>query len=321
VAWDQLALPVSDRGGSDVPKVLPPVRLDETPDAATITGEGFRVRVGKASGAIESLVYREREHIAAPLVPNFWRAPTDNDRGNGMPRRLAVWRGASAGRKVTAFKAAKEAPALARVTVAGTLDAKDSKFGVEYTVDGAGVVGVTLSIEPAAGLPEIPRVGMQMAMPVAFDRMTWLGRGPHESYWDRKTGAAVGLYSGSVNDLVHDYVRPQENGNRADVRWVAFTDAEGNGLMASGSDGVSGGKRALLNASAWPYTQEDLEKARHTSDLPQRAANTVNLDHLQMGVGGDDSWGAPVHKEYLIPATKHSYSFVLRPVTRKWCQD
>ena len=103
---------------------------------------------------------------------------------------------------------------------------------------------------------------MQMAVPSALSTMTWLGRGPHENYWDRHTGAAVGRYTGRVVDLVHDYVRPQENANRTDVRWLALTDASGAGLLASGLP--------LLSASAWPYTMQELESATHTNELPHR---------------------------------------------------
>jgi beta-galactosidase len=148
---------------------------------------------------------------------------------------------------------------------------------------------------------------MQMAMPEEFNVMTWYGRGPQESYWDRKTGAAVGVYSGRVEEVIHDYVRPQENGNRTDVRWVALTNKDGAGLLAVGMP--------LLNVSAWPYTMWDLERARHVHELPRRDSITVNLDYKQMGVGGDNSWGARTHPEYTLPAGPYSYSFRLRPYT------
>jgi beta-galactosidase len=158
---------------------------------------------------------------------------------------------------------------------------------------------------PGGPLPELPRFGMQMAVPAALGTMTWLGRGPHENYWDRHTGAPVGRWSGRVVDLVHDYVRPQENANRTDVRWVALTDAGGVGLLASGLP--------LLSVSAWPYTMEDLEKARHVNELPRRDTITLNLDLRQTGVGGDDGWGARPHPEYTLDARPYSYRFRLRP--------
>ena len=153
---------------------------------------------------------------------------------------------------------------------------------------------------------------MQMAVPSALSTMTWLGRGPHENYWDRNSGAAVGRYSGHVADLVHDYVRPQENANRTDVRWVALTDSSGAGLLASGLP--------LLSVSAWPYAMEQLENAMHVNELPHRRSPgepqpiTLNLDHRQTGVGGDDGWGARPHAEYTLEAKPYQYSFRLRAV-------
>ena len=148
---------------------------------------------------------------------------------------------------------------------------------------------------------------MQMAMPGAFNTITWYGRGPHETYWDRKSGAAVGVYSCSIEEQIHGYVRPQENANKTDVRWVALTNAEGAGLMAVGMP--------LLNASAWPYTMEDLEETTHDYLLPRRDIVTVNLDYQQMGVGGDTSWGALTHPEYTLPAKPYAYRFRLTPLT------
>jgi beta-galactosidase len=116
----------------------------------------------------------------------------------------------------------------------------------------------------------------------------------------------VGRYSGRVEDLVHAYVRPQENANRTDVRWVALTDATGSGLLASGLP--------LLSVSAWPYTMEDLESATHVNELPRRDAITLNLDLRQTGVGGDDGWGARPHAEYTLDAKPYAYRLRLRAV-------
>jgi len=154
-------------------------------------------------------------------------------------------------------------------------------------------------------IPEMPRLGMQMAMPGQFNLMRWYGRGPQESYEDRKTGAAVGLYGGSVEEQIHDYVRPQENGNKTDVRWLALTNENGSGLLAVGMP--------LLSVSAWPYTMDDLEKAKHVHELPRRDTITVNLDYKQMGVGGDDGWTerARAHREYRLPLETYRYRFRL----------
>jgi len=174
------------------------------------------------------------------------------------------------------------------------------------TVYGSGDIVVDATLTPGGdNLPNLPRFGMQMAMPGRFNTLTWFGRGPHETYRDRKTGAAVGFYSGPVNEHIHTYVRPQENGNKSDARWMALTDRDGVGLIAVGMP--------TIDVSAWPYTMADLEKARHIHELPQRDTITVNIDYKQMGVGGDDSWGARTHREYTLPAKTYRYRFRLTP--------
>jgi beta-galactosidase len=157
----------------------------------------------------------------------------------------------------------------------------------------------------SGNLPELPRFGMQMAIPARYSAMTYLGRGPYENYWDRNTGSAVGVYSGSVEEMTHVYTRPQENGNRTDVRWLMLADKDGAGLLAVGMP--------LLSISAWPYSMGELEKAKHIHEPARADFITVNLDYRQMGVGGDDSWGARTHEEYMLRAKTYSYRFRLKP--------
>jgi beta-galactosidase len=284
------------------------LRVNETDEAVTVSGEGFSIVVGRTSGALESYRLGSRELVSAPLAPNFWRVPLDNDIGfldlNDMPGRCGVWKTAGPNRSVHAVRAERLAAQVVRVTAEATLPAADSPYVTTYTVYGSGDVVVEGRFTPGGDLPELPRFGMQMAVPATLGTMTWYGRGPHETYWDRKTGAAVGRYSGQVEDLIHDYVRPQENGNRTDVRWVTLTDAAGTGLLAVG--------QPHLSVSAWPYTMEDLEAATHVHELPRRDTITLNLDHRQMGVGGDDGWGARPHPEYTLEAKPYRYRFRLR---------
>jgi len=310
LAWDQLEVPVE---APPTPKAdvaaMPPVDLKESPDAITVAGAGFSLTVGKASGAIELFECAGEQLISNPLVPNLWRAPIDNDEGNEMPEQLGIWRSAGPDRKVNTVKAEQVASQVVRITAETTLPAGDSPYRTVYTVYGSGDVVVENSFEPGKELPELPRFGMQMTMPGEFSTVQWYGRGPHESYWDRKTSAAVGAYSLSVEDLIYHYIKPQENANRTDVRWVAFTNREGIGLLAVGMP--------LLNFSAWPYAMQDLENATHNYQLPRRGTVTVNLDYKQRGLGGDDSWGALPHPEYTLPAKPYSYRFRLTPLADK----
>jgi beta-galactosidase len=310
VAWDQFAMPYGGREaapGRVAPDTAPDISVKETADAVVLTGPSLLARIGKASGALEAYEVHGRPLLAGPLAPNFWRAPIDNDRGNQMAKRLGVWRTAAAERKVTKVSVERLGPGAARVTVEAALPPEGSRTRTSFTVYGDGHIEVESELAPAAGAPELPRVGMQVLIPGEFRHVEWYGRGPQEAYWDRKTGAAVGIYRSTVDELWTPYVEPQENGNRADVRWVTFTDAAGAGLRAVGLSGS-------INFSAWPFRMSELERAKHSAEIQMSREITVNLDHMQMGVGGDDSWGAQPHKEYRLPATNYVYKFRLEPV-------
>jgi beta-galactosidase len=326
VAWDQFKLPF-DVAAKDTENIedMPGLTLTEGADAFIIAGKNFTVTIGKKTGAIQSYTFEGKELLTSPLIPNFWRKPTDNDIEEkwdhttetpigGMPIRLGVWKTASRDRTIKSVTAEQVKPQVVRIRAHVVLPAGvgDTDFYHTYTIYGSGDVIVKNDLVPESlKIPEMPRLGMQMAIAGQLNTMTWFGRGPHESYWDRNTGTAVGLYSGLVENLIHDYVRPQENANRTDVRWVAFTNDEGFGLLAIGMP--------VLYASAWPYTMEDLDKAKHIHELPRRDTVTVNLDYKQMGIGGDDGWTerARPHPEYRLPLKTYSYSFRLQAITPK----
>jgi beta-galactosidase len=264
---------------------------------------------------MRSLVFRGAELIRSGPVPDFWRAPTDNDLGNRMPARLAIWRRAGADRRIASVTAVVLSPTAVAVTIESVLQAGDSPHTARYTVSGNGEIEAVISFMPGKpGLPELPRFGMRMTLPAAFDTMTWFGRGPHESYWDRQSGAAVGLYSGSVADQYHPYVRPQEFGNKTDVRWVALTNRDGIGLLAMGLPVVYA---AATQMPLEVYDGARDASQRRTTDMRPQDYVALNIDLKQMGVGGDTSWGAPTHPEYTLPAQPYSYRFRLRPFSTK----
>jgi beta-galactosidase len=305
VAWDQLAMPY---GGLTVPGIdtTSALTVEETTEAVTLRGPRFLARIGKMSGALEAYEVDGRPLIAGPLAPNYWRAPVDNDRGNQMAARLGVWRTATAERQVTNVAIEQTGTNSARVTTEATLAPRGSKVRISFTAYGNGVMDVESALTPAAGAPELPRIGMQMLIPGEFRNIEWYGRGPHETYWDRRTGAAIGIYRSTVDELWTPYAQPQETGNRTDVRWVAFTNASGAGLRAVGLPEI--------HFSAWPFRMSELERAKHSAEIQMSQEITVNLDYRQMGVGGDDSWGAQPHAEYRLPAKPYAYRFRLIPV-------
>ena len=310
VAWDQFELPVSVPTSAAPALAMPDVKMQDNDGTIAVQGKGFTVSFNKQTGVIDSFVYKNKPLLAVGLTPNYWRAPTDNDIGNKMPNRCGIWKNAGPNRQTLDVKAVQLTPQAVRVTVKAKLDAKETALDTVYTVYGSGDVLIHQTLTPGSDLPELLRIGMQAEMPGEFKTMTWYGRGPWESYWDRKTGAAVGVYTADVYKPDHIYVRPQENGNKSDVRWVTWTNARGLGLMAAGEP--------LINASAWPCTMADLEWARHINDVPSRDNVTINIDYQQMGVGGDNSWGARTHHQYTLPADK-SYQWKVRlcPIDKK----
>ncbi len=300
---------------------MPDVKLEETEETAIVSGEGFMVTFDKKAGIISSFKKGETELLISGLIPNFWRAPTDNDFGNDLYKRSRVWRKAGENRKLTYASVGEKGKKAKEITFKFDIPDEEgntiAKYETNYTVYGTGEIVVNNHFKMTKDdLPEIVRMGMNLVMPRSFDQMSWFGRGPQESYWDRKTGAFVGLYSGSVADQFWAYLRPQENGNKTDVRWMTITDGAGNGLLFSGMP--------LLETSAHHNIMEDFESVertdgrqvpgvevinRHINDVKPRDLTSVNVDYKQMGVGGDDSWGAWTHDEYRLTAKEYSYSF------------
>jgi beta-galactosidase len=250
---------------------------------------------------------RGRECLASPLVPNFWRVPTDNDNGWKAPRLMAVWKDAGVNAELQSLNASTTAEG-ARIVGELKLPAGASRARFVYLMRGDGSLRVEMELDPDASGPELPRVGMSFAISGTWDRLRWFGRGPQENYLDRHTAAFVGLYRSAVGDWITHYVRPQENANRSDVRWIEFAGSDGRGLRVKAEGQPFG-------VSAWPYSATDLAQAKHDSELPRRESITVNVDGWQMGVGGDNSWGLPVHEEYrLSPKRKYDFALSLAPL-------
>ena len=301
--------------------------LEENETSATISGEGFSITFDKKGGIVSSFKKGEIEFLKNGPVPNFWRAPIDNDFGNGLHKRSRVWRKAGETRKVANVTVSQKTKNEIEVAFEFHLVNEENEaiavYNSTYTVYGSGDVVVNNLFKMTQDeLPEIVRMGMNLVMPRNFDQMSWLGRGPQESYWDRKTSAFVGLYKGSVADQFWAYLRPQENGNKTDVRWMTITDVAGNGLLFSGMP--------LLEVSAHHNIMEDFESDertdgrqiegvpvvnRHTTDVKPRDLTSVNIDFKQMGLGGDNSWGARTHNEYRLTEKEYSYSFRMKAIS------
>jgi beta-galactosidase len=310
IAREQFGLSVFAPAAPEVAGPYPALALDQTGPEAVIKGGDFVLKFDKATGLLAAWEFRGHAFIRKGPEPNFWRAPTDNDFGNGMPNRLAVWRKAGESRTFEHFEAKALKPGIVQATAAYKLKDVDGRLTLIYTVRGDGGVIVRYEFAPARpNLPEIPRVGLTLSLPGEFKTIDWYGRGPQENYIDRKTSAFVGIYRDSVDKSAVPYVSIQEYGNRTECRWASLTDSRGWGLMAIGMP--------QFDFSALPYTAEDLTQEKrgdkHPADIARRDFVTLNLDYGQMGVGGDDSWGAPIHPQYKLFPREYKYAVLLRP--------
>ncbi|MFX1501542.1 MAG: beta-galactosidase small subunit, partial [Promethearchaeota archaeon] len=224
-------------------------------------------------------------------------------------RKVYRWKYAAYKRKLINISSEQKESNIIRIIVHFKIPNGKSPQKIIYKIYGTGDIIIKNKFTPKKNLI---RFGMQMSVPKEFNKVTWFGRGPHECMFDRKSGAIIGVYSRIVEELTHNYVRPQENGNRADIRWVAFTNNNGSGVLISDIEDT------YLNFSAWPYTMEDLEQARHINELPIREKITINIDYQQQGVGGDRIGILDVHEEYKLQKNKQlSYSFLFKPFTQE----
>jgi beta-galactosidase len=314
VAFEQFRLPAFREAPPTAPGVAHPLQLSQTPGITTVTGTEFTLQFDTRAGRITSFVYAGTELILVGPRPNFWRAPTDNDFGGRWQRRLGVWRTAGPDIEILGTTVTRVSDGEIRIATEGLVPAGSSTYRTTYTILGTAEVIIDNHFIPGGGdLPRMPRFGMQITLPGVFSNVEWYGRGPHESYWDRKAGARVGRYRGTVSEQFHPYIRPQENGNKTDVRWMALSNNEGTGLSIAGMP--------LLSMSALHYLMEDLDpgeekQPRHSGELTERDLVNVHVDLRQMGVGGINSWGPTALPQYSLDYEEYRYRFRLQPFSR-----
>lgn len=311
VAAEQLSLPCTAKPGTEKPTFGPSLEVQEGPSWIAVVGEPFQVAFSKASGLLSGYQWQGTDLLVSGPTPNFWRAPTDNDFGFRMPQRLGIWETEGDSRKLKSFQILKKSRDSVVLEAVYALEKTASTWTTTYTVMATGVVRVDGHFVPGKeDLPVMPRFGMRFRIPGRFDTAEWYGRGPWENYSDRKTAAFVDVYQKPVGELGYAYASPQENGYRTDTRWVKFTGEDGKGLMIRTD--------SLFCWSALYYLQEQLrQKSRgsmHPTDLSKNPFISVHIDAAQMGVGGDNSWGAWPHEQYRIQPVERSYGFTIEPV-------
>jgi beta-galactosidase len=322
IGWDQFEVPFLVRGLQDkVASISGSMKIEQNASITEIAGGHFTHQVDRRNGSWVRFNNTGIDLLTKPLTPNFWRPPIDNDGmafydSMGLPGFLIKfflpwmrWKTASEKRQLRRFKLTQPAPNRILLNTSFKVPGGKSTLDLNYSFAIDGSVEIEYRFTPRR---KLLRAGMQTEIPGMFQTITWYGRGPQESMMDRKSGYPVGIHSCQIEDFIHNYVRPQENANRSDVRWARFTDGNGRGIevQATGDH--------LLNFSVWPYTMDDLELADHIHELPRRKNITLNIDYGQQGVGDLTSavFGMPDDAQ-LMGGDECVYSFIFKAVSSK----
>ena len=312
VAWEQLSLNDSFSAGDQERDMRRSPGSDgraltETADSFVVSGANSSITMGKKSGMIEQVCSGSSNLLTRPVRLCFWRPPTTNDRGWGMAKHLAVWRNAGERATVTAITAGTNHAGQVEIQATLSIPILTSEARVRYVFDTEGAIHAHFFVSPAAGatpgLDFIPRIGIEVGLIPSLRDIEWLGLGPEETYWDRKTAGYLGLFHANAFTWNHNYLPPQETGHRSDVRRARFTDSTKCGIQIEAIHEPFG-------FSAWPWTREELEGKSQPYLLKPHGDLTLTVDHAQMGLGGVSGWGARPLSKYLLK-TGRSYEFEL----------
>ncbi len=329
IAWEQFEIEIRDQRLKIEPPKSPNLQslnLQESETEIAISGSDFQLTFDKTTGTISEWIFKETAVLHSGPQLNIWRAPVDNDGFKHDPNReftvLNEWLKAGFDQlsvqetAVTSVVAEPVEGVLTELAEVHTITIQvESLVGSPqqpeafthkqtFTIQGDGTLTIANMVEPDSYLPILPRIGLTMSLPAGFEQLSWYGRGPHENYADRNSGAPIGHYTTTVTNDYVPYIMPQEYGNKTDVRWMSLQNEQGIALLASA--------QPLMEASASHFTAADLFKAMHTNELEPHAETILNLDHRQMGLGGA-SCGPPTLPEYVLPPQNYQFTFTLRP--------
>ena len=316
-AYQQLCLAPYAWNESDIANAVKPNRPEEPQVSVAdwkvmVEGENFAIGFSKKTGFLSLYEYNGKSLLeeGSTLRPNFWRAPTDNDFGANLQTRYAVWKSPVIRLESLDYKTEN---GLAMISARYSMPDVKATVTMDYTVNNEGKIKVAYSFDATDGeqVSDMFRFGLRMEMPEEFDTVNYYGRGPWENYQDRMHSTSVGLYRQSVEDQFYPYIRPQETGTKADLRWWEILDISGSGLRFS-SD-------APFLASALEYSIEMLDEGvkkinRHPSDLVKAGMTCLCIDKAQMGLGCIDSWGALPREEYRLHYADRSFTLLIEPV-------
>ena len=316
VAWETFQMPYTGTGRRQIVRPTPgAVSLLEDAKTAEVRAQDFSLTLDKQAGCLSSLCWKGKELLVFGPRLNVWRAPTDNDgiKARADQRRKALGRWLEAGLDQVALTTEDVSvrphkdDGTVSIAVRQTAKGKDAAYGFEhrhtYTVFSSGDIRVENTVKADKRLPDLPRVGVSLTLQPGLETMRWFGRGPHENYWDRKRGTALGLYEGTVSGQYVPYILPQEHGNKTDVRWLT---------VASGASGLLFVMAEPMECSASHFTADDLYRAFHTNELTPREEVILNLDVHQRGLG-TASCGPDTLPQYLVLPGTYRFSYRIRP--------
>ncbi len=290
------------------------VIASENENNLSISNKQFSAKFDKKTGVLTSLDYGKGNLLKKGITPNFWRPTTDNDFGFKMPQKLGVWKQATENQTLISIQHQTKNEEVFVTTKYQLAAVKNSLAIVEYIFSKSGQITVTTSLDTQSQtLPVIPKFGTNFIINNEFDAVQWLGRGPFENYQDRKTAALVGQYKASVADLYFEYIRPQENGYKTENRWVKFTNKNGEGIQITAIKHFGFSAHHQYNAD---FDEGEKKNQKHTTDIVTRDFVNINIDAVQMGVGGDDSWGSMPLKKYQIEAKNRNFTYIITPIKK-----
>ena len=338
VASEQFRLPDYTPAPVFRPTPEKTLAMEENGPEIHISGTNIDFVFNKQKGYVTSYRTNGIQYIAEDFgfQPNFWRGPTDNDYGNGMPSRQQGWKQASKNFKIAGIRTSTSATNT-NLTITYRLQETNSKYHVSYTLYPSGMIHVACHLETQPDAPELPRIGVRFRIPTDINQLEYLGRGPEENYCDRNNGTLIGHYKSTAEQQYVPYVRPQENGHKTETRWLALTDKTGKGLLFIADSNfmefnVSRNRIEDFDGeeSNRPYQWQNFTqgeshdplmaknrkpKQTHVNDIFPRNFVEVCLDHRMMGVAGDDSWGSQPYPKYKLPTNKdYHWSFTILPI-------
>ncbi len=308
---EQFRMPFHVEKSEEKAKKQPRLNVNETSGKIMVSNKSINVEVDKKTGLIVSYKFKENEFFSTPLKLNFWRPETENDAAYRKAKNQTNerdWMKAGDRFTVKNVKLISEETGKATIKVDGTIVNPKTTVSLIYTIFGNGKIQVDYTSTIDENAPNIPKIGMQFDISNQYKNVTYFGKGPQANYQDRQTGAFVGLHKGDANTMHYGYAVPQEYGNHMGTRWFKIQNDSGKGFMVKSEN--------PLNFSVLPYSTNNIEVAKHTNELIERDVLTVNIDLIQMGVGGDNTWSfrAEPHEQFRIKPGIYNYIYTIMPV-------